>query len=83
MYFDYIHNWSLQPLSQDYDLVSHNTYVMCVNFIHEEHELHFKFGCELLIFEKIFMEIFYISSKFFQQSAERKPPKKYFNIFSF
>ena len=28
----YIHNWSLQPFSQDYDLVSHATYVVCVNF---------------------------------------------------
>ena len=31
----YIHNWSLQPFSQDYDLASHTTYVVCVNFMHE------------------------------------------------
>ena len=28
----YIHNWSLQPFSQDYDLISHTIYVVCVNF---------------------------------------------------
>ena len=26
----YIHNWSLQPFSQDYDQTSHTTYVCCV-----------------------------------------------------
>ena len=30
----YIHNWSLQPFSQDYDLVSYITYVVRVNFLH-------------------------------------------------
>ena len=29
----YIQNWPLQPFSQDYVLVSHATYVVCVNFI--------------------------------------------------
>ena len=28
-----IHNWSLQSFSQDYDLVFHTTYVMCVNYV--------------------------------------------------
>ena len=28
--YSYIHNWSLQPFSQNYDL---GTYVVCVNFI--------------------------------------------------
>ena len=32
-YKPYIHNWSLQPFSQDYDLVSYTTYVVCVNFL--------------------------------------------------
>ena len=30
----YIHNWSLQPFSQHYDLASHTIYVVCINFIH-------------------------------------------------
>ena len=28
----YIHNWRLQPFSQDCGLASHITYVVCVNF---------------------------------------------------
>ena len=30
-----IHNWSLQPFSQAYDLASHTTHVVCVNFMRE------------------------------------------------
>ena len=30
-----IHNKSLQTFSQDYDLVSHTSDVMCANFIHK------------------------------------------------
>ena len=30
-----VHNWSLQPISQDYDLASRTTYVVCINFIHK------------------------------------------------
>ena len=31
----YIHYWTLQFFSQDYELASHFTDVMCINFIHE------------------------------------------------
>ena len=27
-----IHNWSLKPFSQDYNLISHITYIACVDF---------------------------------------------------
>ena len=30
----YVHNWSLQPFNQDYDLAFHTTYVVCVNVMH-------------------------------------------------
>ena len=30
-----VHNWTLQPFSQDYKLASHNTYVVDINFICE------------------------------------------------
>ena len=36
---DYIHNWSLQPFSQDYDLASHTTYVEYVTFVQERWDL--------------------------------------------
>ena len=29
----YKHNWPLQPFSQDYELASHITHVVCINFI--------------------------------------------------
>ena len=41
----YIYNWSLQP-SQDYDLASHNTHVVCVNFILEWRDLQFNVDSE-------------------------------------
>ena len=53
------YNWSLQPFSQDYDLVSHTTYVVCVNFIHEWWDLQFKVDSERQIFEKLFMAILF------------------------
>ena len=42
----YIHNWSLKPFSQDYDLASHTTYVVCVNFIHKWRDIQFKVDSE-------------------------------------
>ena len=35
----YIHNWSIQPVNQDYDLASPNSYVVCVNFTLERRDL--------------------------------------------
>ena len=37
----YIHNWPLQPFSQDCGVASHNTHVVCVNFIHDWRDLQF------------------------------------------
>ena len=41
----YIHNWPLQPFSQDYGLASH-THVVCVNFILELRDLQFNVDSE-------------------------------------
>ena len=49
----YLHNWSLQPFSQDYHLSSYTTYAVCVNFIHE-----------LVSFENLFMPLLFTLSKF-------------------
>ena len=46
----YIHNWSLQPFNQDYDLVSHTAYVVCINPIHHWRALQFKVNSERQIF---------------------------------
>ena len=55
----YIHNWLLQPFSQNYDPVSHTTYVVCVNFLHTWRDLQFKVDSEWQIFEKLFMAILF------------------------
>ena len=55
----YIHNRSLQPFSQDYNLVNHTTYVVCVNFIHEWWNLQFKVDSERQIFGKLSMAILF------------------------
>ena len=65
-----MHNCSLQPFSQDYDLVSHTTYVVCANFIHEWRDLQFKVHSERQIFEKPFHGNFIYSQSFRQKSAE-------------
>ena len=50
----YIHNWQLQPFTQDYGLASHTTYIVCVNFIHEWRLLQFNVDSERQISEKLF-----------------------------
>ena len=61
--FHYIHTYS-----QDYDLASHTTYVVCVIFIHEWRYLHIKADSKRNIFEKLFMAFFFYSQNFFQKS---------------
>ena len=70
----YIHNWSLQPFSQDYDLVSHTPYFGCVYMIDG--------NCSLKSTPNdfTFHGNFIYSHSFCQKSAERKLPKKYFVI---
>ena len=54
------HNLSLQPISQNYNLVSHTTYVGCVLFfIHARRDEQFRVATERQIFEKFFMPILF------------------------
>ena len=76
----HIHNWSLEHFSQDYDLASDITYGVCVNFIHEWRDLQFKVDFNREVFEKLFTTILFILRVFCQKSAERKSPKKYFDV---
>ena len=62
----YIRNWSLQPFSQDYDLPSHTTYVVCVKFLQEWWDRYFKVDSEQQIFETIFMAVL-LTLKFLQK----------------
>ena len=51
--FTYKHNWSIQPLSQNYYLVYHTTYVECLNFMQEWRYLQFNVDSERQIFETL------------------------------
>ena len=63
------------------DLVSHTTYVVCVNFIHNWRDLQFKVDSERQIFWETFHGNFIYFQSFCQKSAERKSPYKYFSYF--
>ena len=89
--FQYIHFCSMSctyiighynPSVRIIDLVSHTTYVVCVNFLHKWRDLQFKVDSERQIF---FWETFHGNFTYFQsfcqKSAERKSPKKYFSYF--
>ena len=60
----YIHNLSLQPFSQDYELVSHTTYVVFVNFIRKWWDSHFKDDTKRQMFLKTFHGNFVYTTEF-------------------
>ena len=63
----YIHNWLLQPFSQDYGLAAHTTHIVCCNFI-----------CEWWILRNHFMAGLFTLRVFIEEIAE-----EYFFSFSF
>ena len=65
--------FGLQPFSQDYNLASHTTQLMCFNFIRERTLL----PLNDRLFEKFFIAKFYSERKFFQEYSS---PKNYFLI---
>ena len=68
----YIHNWPLQPFSQDYGLVSHTTHVVCVNFIRELSDLQFNVNSERLIFWEAFSWQIYLLSELLARNLLRR-----------
>ena len=68
----YIHKWPLQSFSHYYDLASHTTHVVCVNFIREWLDLQFNVDSGRQIFEKLSHGRFIYFQSFSQKSAERK-----------
>ena len=70
----YIHNWPLQAFSQDYGLVSHTIYVVCVNFIHKLWNQQFNVDSERQIFDKL------LHSKFLPEEIAKEI---FFFIFRF
>ena len=72
----YTHNWSLQPFSQEYDLVFYITYVVYVNFIHEWQDLQFKVDSELRL---TFSCQLYLLSDFLPEICGKEVAKKIFS----
>ena len=66
----------LQPFSQDYELASGTTYVVCANFIHEWRDLLFKVDTELQIFVKLLRESRLISFRRKKKEQERRNREK-------
>ena len=62
------------------DLVSHTTYVVFVLYV-SGGTYSLKSTPNVRLFGKLFMAIFIYSHSFYQKSAERKSPKKYFSYF--
>ena len=81
---EYIHAYIIgyyNPSVRIIDLVSHTTYVVCVNFIHKRRDLQFYSRLRATdFFLKLFMAIFF-TQRFCQKSDEWKAPKKYFSYF--
>ena len=79
----YTHNWSLLTFSLDYDLASHITYVVWVNFMHKWRDLQFKVDSERQIFEKLFHGNHFIYSPSFlpQICWEKVAEKIFFSYF--
>ena len=72
----FLYVFYLQYFSQDYNLASHTTHVKCVHFTRKRLDLK-------LNFEKLFHGKLIYSQRFYQQSAERKSLKIYFQYFLF
>ena len=79
----YIHNWSLQPFSQDYGLASHTTHVVCVNFIRERRDLQFNVDSERQIFWETFSWQFYLLSEFLPEICWEEVAEEIFFFISF
>ena len=79
----YIHNWPLQPISQDYGLASHTTHVVCVNFMREWWGLQFNVDSERQIFEKLFHGNFYLLSEFLPEICWEEVAEEIFFVFRF
>ena len=67
-----IHNWPLQPFSQNYGLASpttfHTTHIVCVNCGLKGRELQFKTDSEQQIFEDIFRGRIYFTLRVFARN---------------
>ena len=75
----YIHNWSLQPLSQDYGPVSHTIFIVWVNFY--TWMARSTFWSALWTTE--FLEAFHSKFTYSEEICQKFDPEKYFSYFGF
>ena len=75
----YIHNWSLLSFRQDYDLPSHITYVVYVNFIREWRNV----DSEQPILEKLFIAILLTLGVFTRRLLRRNRRRNICSYFRF
>ena len=80
---DNIHNWLLQPCSQDYGLASHITYVVWVILIYKWRDLQFKVDSGQQIFKKLLMAILFTLRLFARNLLRGNRTMKYFLYFFF
>ena len=71
-----LYNWLIQPFSLDCNPVSHTTYVVSVNFIHDWRDIQFIFDCKQLYNAILF------TSRAVARNLQ-KSPKQYFLILLF
>ena len=74
----YMHNWALQPFSQDYGPTSHTTPVVCLNFIRKWRDLQFNVDSERQIFWETFSWQVYLLSAFLPDICWKEIAKEIF-----
>ena len=82
----YIHTYIVghyNPSVRIFDLVSHTTYVVCVNFIHKWRDLQFKVDSERQIFLRNFPWQFYLLSVFLPEICWEEIAEEILFVFRF
>ena len=75
---------ALQPFSQGYNLTSHTTYVVCVNFIHKRQNLQFKVDSQrkfFFFFGNFSWHLYLLSELFARNLLSKSCLSKIFFIF--
>ena len=82
----YIHTYIIghyNPSVRIIELVSHTTYVVCVNFIHKWRDLQFKVDSERQIFWETFHGNFFLLSEFFPEICWEEIVEEILFVFHF
>ena len=86
MKLTYMHTYTIghyNPSVRIIDLVSHTTYVVCVNFIHKWRDLLFTVDSERQIFRETFHDNFYLLSEFLPEICWEEIAEEILFVFGF